>query len=335
MLKWQPGWVQSIGDFAHPFGSQPGGVKAGFFHDCKRLFQFWFANFGLTGPLVLFYLGILGLRAWRNRTTERISNSIPLEVVPLLLTLIALAIAAPTFETWWSLLYIPALASFPTTWVFMKMRNYRLPIDVSLAFTLPAVAIFLFGYLFKTAPWEWDNLKLMFWGYFLVLPFLWKDLIATWPLPFRVATCVLMFGSGFVSLFGGLATPGYGFANRAEVAGVGVAVRNLPVEARFAAYPTYNHPLLLQGRKVVLGYPGHLWTQGFDYHEEETELAHLMRGDVGWKQSADALRVRYIFWGREEQLNYPGSQKPWEQSLAKVASGPWGSIYDMQRKLTP
>ena len=213
----------------------------------------------------------------------------------------------------------------------MNMRNYRLPVDVSLAFVLPAVAIFLFGYLYKTAPWEWDNLKLMFWGYFLVLPFLWKDLIATWPLPFRIATCVLMFGSGFVSLFGGLKNPGYGFANRAELAGVGVAVRNLPVEERFAAYPTYNHPLLLQGRKVVLGYPGHLWTQGFDYHEEETELGHLMRGDVGWKQSAEALRVRYIFWGREEQMNYPVSTKPWEQSLAKVASGPWGAIYDMER----
>jgi len=39
----------------------------------------------------------------------------------------------------------------------------------------------------------------------------------------------------FVSLFGGLKNPGYGFANRAEVAGVAVAVRNLPVEARFAA----------------------------------------------------------------------------------------------------
>src|SRR5207249_11848061 len=33
------------------------------------------------------------------------------------------------------------------------------------------------GYFFKTAPWEWDNLKLMVWGYFLILPFLWSDII--------------------------------------------------------------------------------------------------------------------------------------------------------------
>src|SRR6185437_5159964 len=116
-------------------------------------------------------------------------------------------------------------------WVFMKMRNYRLPVDMSLAFTLPAVAIFLFGYLFKTAPWEWDNLKLMFWGYFIVLPFLWKELIAGWRLPLRIVACIALFGSGFVSLFGGLSVPGYGFANRAELAGVGVAVRKLPLDA--------------------------------------------------------------------------------------------------------
>jgi hypothetical protein len=198
-----------------------------------------------------------------------------------------------------------------------------------LAFFCPAIAIFVLGMLVKTAPWEWDNLKLMFWGYFLVLPFLWKDLIALWPLPARAGVCVALFGSGFVSLFGGLASPGYGFANRAEVDGVAVGIRNLAMDARFAAYPTYNHPLLLQGRKVVLGYPGHLWTQGFDYHEEEAKLRRLMLGNPDWRQAARALNVRYIFWGREEKTNYPLSGRPWEQVLPKVASGDWGAIYDL------
>jgi hypothetical protein len=175
----------------------------------------------------------------------------------------------------------------------------------------------------------------MFWGYFLVLPYLWRDLIVHWSLPLRAATCIVLFLSGFVSLFGGMATPGYGFANRAEVDGVGVAVRKLPTEARFAAYPTFNHPLLLQGRKVVLGYPGHLWTQGFDYHEEEAKLSRLMRGEADWRRMAEELRVNYIFWGREEQTNYPMSARPWEQVLPKIGSGPWGTIYAFDQKATP
>jgi uncharacterized membrane protein len=103
------------------------------------------------------------------------------------------------------------------------------------------------------------------------------------------------------------------------------------VQARFAAYPTYNHPLLLQGRKVVMGYPGHLWTQGFDDYQKVYEsLRQLMQGTGDWHEAARHLRVRYIFWGREEQLNYPSSTRPWEKSFTPVASSAWGTIYDLE-----
>ena len=209
--------------------------------------------------------------------------------------------------------------------------NEKLPEEI--AFLLPAAVIFVSGLLFKFAPWEWDNLKLMIWAYFLVLPFLWSNLIARWSIPIRVGICVALFGSGFVSLFGGLAAgrPGFGIADRAELDAVGAAVRKLPIEARFAAYPTYNHPLLLQGRKIVLGYPGHLWTQGFENYENmERKLGELMEGTQNWREIARGLHVRYLFWGREEMLNYPASKRPWEATLPRVASGPWGAIYDLE-----
>ena len=130
-------------------------------------------------------------------------------------------------------------------------------------------------------------------------------------------------------------TNAFGFASRAELDGVEVALRGLPAdarEARFAAFPTYNHPLLLQGRKLVMGYPGHLWTQGFDYGKIENKLRALMTGGSQWQQMAKDLGVRYIFWGREEKLNYPTSTRPWEHTLAEaVPSGPWGAIYDLQQ----
>jgi hypothetical protein len=206
----------------------------------------------------------------------------------------------------------------------------KLPED--LVFLLAAAAIFLFAFFVKTAPWVWDNIKVIVWAYFIVLPFLWTHLIVRWPLPVRVGVCVLLFGSGFVSLFGGLAVKrdGFEFANRGELDAVSVAVRQLPVEARFAAYPTYNHPLLLNGRKLVLGYPGHLWTQGFDYSDDYKQLSELMQGAGDWRATARHFRVRYIFWGREEQINYPTSTRPWEQTAKKVGYGNWGAIYDLE-----
>jgi hypothetical protein len=200
-----------------------------------------------------------------------------------------------------------------------------------LAFVLPAIVIFGFGYFVQTAPWDWDNLKLMVWGYFLILPFLWSDLIGRWAFPERVVTCVALFASGFVTLLGGLTAghPGFGLIDRARLDAIGTAVQSLPVEARFASYPTYNHPLLLQGRKVVLGYPGHLWTQGFDYNDANNKLTALMRGAPNWREAAKSLGVRYIFWGRDETANYQGSSHPWETTTRRVASGDWGAIYDL------
>lgn len=203
----------------------------------------------------------------------------------------------------------------------------------AITFLLPALAIFVSGLLFQFAPWQWDNIKLMIWAYFLVLPFLWKDLIAHWNVPARALVCMALFGSGFISLFGGLSVgrPGFGITNRIELSAVGDAVQPLPVEARFAAYPIFNHPLLLQGRKLVLGYPGHLWSQGFaDYTKPNNLLIQLMQGAENWREIAQTLHVRYIFWGREEKTNYAASKRPWEATAPVVASGPWGAIYDLE-----
>jgi hypothetical protein len=105
----------------------------------------------------------------------------------------------------------------------------------------------------------------------------------------------------------------------------------VPVEARFAAYPIYNHPLLLQGRKVVMGYPGHLWTQDFDYAGTENQLRQLMEGAENWRETARGLRARYLFWGREEKSNYSTSARPWEKVTRLIASGDWGAIYDLEQ----
>src|SRR5437762_2972276 len=245
--------------------------------------------------------------------------------------------AAPFFQFWlmnfgiwvplvFALIGLSGWNAWKSGWRWGK----NLPEDV--AFLFPASAIFILAFFVQTAPWGWDNLKLMIWAYFLVLPFLWSDLIIRWSMPIRIAVWIALFGSGFISLFGGLAAgrPGFEFSDRAELDAIGIAARRLPVEARFAAYPIYNHPLLLQGRKVVLGYPGHLWTEGFEYTDTYNWLTKLMQGSADWREIARALRVRYLFWGREEMINYPASKRPWEATAPLVASGNWGAIYDLE-----
>src|SRR6266516_1529501 len=292
ILQWHPGWAQDSADFAAPFFRMGGAANFGSATTFGLLLQKTWN--GVIAPFFQFWLTNFGL--W----------------IPLALALVGLCVWRAWKAGW-------------------RWGN-KPPADV--AFVLPAVAIFAVGYFFKTAPWDWDNLKLMVWGYFLILPFLWSDIIGRWAFPERAVTCIALFASGFITLLGGLSAghPGFGLIERARLDHIGTALRPLPVEARFATYPTYNHPVLLQGRKVVLGYPGHLWTEGFDYGKANDQLTALMNGAANWRDAAKALGVRYIFWGQDEKTNYQSSKRPWEATAFLVASGDWGAIYDLAQE---
>src|SRR5881397_110847 len=158
-------------------------------------------------------------------------------------------VIAPFFQFWLPNfgLWVPLAMGLVglVAWRIWKRKwqwGDRPPADI--AFVLAAVMIFGVGYFVQTAPWEWDNLKLMVWGYFMILPFLWSDILGRWAFPERAAICIALFGSGFVTLLGGLSAghPGFGLIERARLDYAGAALRPLPVEARFASYPTYNHP---------------------------------------------------------------------------------------------
>jgi len=314
MIQWDPGWV------LHD-------------HDMGRgsWMEFWLVNFGLWFPIIFVLFAISGWRAYKSGEYWKFE---------LFATIAVLTFGLAFWRITWSgskwtpdaflVVGLGLLAS--SVWQARRAGsswNKKLPEEI--VFLTAAFAIFIAGMLFSFAEWGWDNLKLMIWGYFLVLPYLWKDLIARWNFPERVAICVALFGSGFVSLLGGLSSGHAGFEliDRARLDAIGLMVRPLPIESRFAAYPTYNHPLLLQGRKVVLGYAGHLWTEGINYENESARLSKLMLGENGWREAAEALRVRYIFWGRDEMTNYPTSTRPWENTTRPVASGDWGAIYDL------
>ncbi len=196
----------------------------------------------------------------------------------------------------------------------------------------PALGIFLLCCFVKFAPWEWDNTKLMIWSYLIVLPLLWQQVLArlrTWP---RVAIGVVLFGSGAVSLVGGLdgSHRGFEIGRRSELETLESALRGLPPNARFVAHPNYNHPLLLLGRPVALGYTGHVWSHGYDWHGHERRVEAVFRGEPGWRETARGLGCRYLIWGREEQAAYPDSPQAWREEARRVASGSWGELDDLE-----
>lgn len=201
----------------------------------------------------------------------------------------------------------------------------------------PALAVFLVCCFVKFAPWEWDNTKLMIWSYLAILPFLWSELLVRWPDWARQFIVFMLFFSGFVSTLGGIdaSFTGFTIAQRSELDGVAHAVRTIPVTERFAGAPTYNHPLLLDGRKMVLGYLGHVSSHGLAWEQPAADLDALMNGEENWRELADKLGARYLFWGRYEDDRYKDSPQPWRKTTRMMASGDWGAIFDLHSPAAP
>ncbi len=198
-------------------------------------------------------------------------------------------------------------------------------------FVSPALLMLVATLFIKFSPWEWDNTKLMMWSVIVLLPYLWKSFLAKTPMLVRVAGCLLLFTSGFISLWGGLGSTeqGYDIADQSVVLSVAQTVENIPILETFAAAPGYAHPLVFAGRRLALGYHGHMIGHGIPYEAEKRAMDCLMNGGDDWQAAAKSLGVHYIFWGPEEEKTWPVSEKPWVLTSELVATESWGEIYKL------
>ena len=58
--------------------------------------------------------------------------------------------------------------------------------------------------------------------------------------------------------------------------------------------PTYNHPVYLSGRQSLMGYGGHLWSQGIDYAARESEVSRVYAGAFDAEQVLARYGVEYV-----------------------------------------
>jgi hypothetical protein len=199
-------------------------------------------------------------------------------------------------------------------------------------FFFPAVIAFVACALIKFAPWAWDNTKLFFWAYLLLMYCIWEAFLRRWHWSIRIPIVIGLFFSGFISLVGGLLPnreDGYTIGDEAEWNSVATGLAKFSPEAVFAVCPTYNHPVLVSGHRVVLGYDGHLWSHGLNYQSYLDLLNRAMLGEAGWEDAFRQLNADYLFWGTFEESKYPDSSRPWEH-LPTVLESKYGKVYDLR-----
>ncbi|MCA1626960.1 MAG: hypothetical protein LC742_03235, partial [Acidobacteria bacterium] len=147
-----------------------------------------------------------------------------------------------------------------------------------LLFYAPFVLLFIIGNAGKISPWIWDNIKVLFYWYVASAPLVALLLARLWQLRGgvwwgRTATLSLLL---VLTLAGSLdvwrvvseASEQREF-DRAGVA-FGELLKNQTEPRSLILHaPTYNHPSYLSGRRSLMGYGGHLWSQGINYAPRE------------------------------------------------------------------
>lgn len=158
--------------------------------------------------------------------------------------------------TWFAL--IPALI-----WMGWKEKENRFPV-------LWALALFLVFSHWMLAPWAWDQIKILLWCYLFINAEIVKRIFNKMEFKWKAGAAVLLFYAGVFQLYASLPnqisklSPSVVLFQATDLEFMKPIAREISPNERVLVAPIYNHPIFYFGKQVVMGYPGHIWSQGTD-----------------------------------------------------------------------
>ncbi len=193
--------------------------------------------------------------------------------------------------------YVPLIAA-ALAWV--ADRRQRL-------FYLPFALCFIVPNLLRLSPWIWDNVKFMvFWhvGSAPLAALALTRLAGRGRRHQRLsgALLLILILSGGLDLWrvvsGSIAVRVF---DQGQV-GFGHAIAAVTDEDSLIVHaPVYNSPALLSGRRSLLGYPGHIWSQGLDAGGREQDVRAFYGGGPLAEQVLDRHAIDYAILGPQER----------------------------------
>jgi hypothetical protein len=176
-----------------------------------------------------------------------------------------------------------------------------------LLFLVPFVFIFVIANLFKFAPWQWDNIKLLIYWWVGSIPFVAYSIAYVWRrgtgFQFAAAAIIAIITlSGAIDVYRVITGQiNYGVFDKDAVE-IGEAIRTrTPVDALFLNAPTYNTAVVLSGRGSLLRYPGHLSSHGINYGERIADTKTIYSGGPAADSLLQKHGVDYVLLGPEVQ----------------------------------
>lgn len=154
--------------------------------------------------------------------------------------------------------------------------------------------------LFLFSPYNWDNVKFLFWaGLFfdITASFFLISLFQKRSLFLKVLVIIIIFSmvsSALLSLWREINVKYVLFSK--EAVSIGEQIRlQTPPDSVFLTYKVHNSPVTnLAGRSILMGYPGLLWVHGINYQERENDINHIFAGFQNAKSLIKKYNINYI-----------------------------------------
>lgn len=227
----------------------------------------------------------------------------------------------------WFWFWIKNLSLFLPLLVIAQLWKGVVPDRFRLRF-LPLWLWFVVPSLFVFQPWDWDNTKFfIFWALFgsmLVAALVVRIGAAGVAGQVLAAACVvLLVLSGGIDLY---RASNYSISSHlfTDAGGLRVAawVRdNTDPHATILVAHEHDHPVTaLAGRRVVLGFPGWLYSYGIpDWRTKQLDVERMLRGDPQTPELVRHHHVDYVVIGPQEQSDqYQANVDYWSANATQV-----------------
>ncbi len=186
----------------------------------------------------------------------------------------------------------------------LPTTNYKL-----LIFYLPFAFIFLLSNTFKLAPWEWDNIKVLFYWFAASVPFVAWFLAYLWQKEIfykslAIGCFLVLTLSGCIDVWRVMSKQiNYQVFSADSVKIAEEIKQKTPPNALFLNAPTYNSAIVLSGRRSFMRYIGHLSSYGINYEPRQKELDRIYEGSAMAEKFLADNKIEYILISPEER-NY-------------------------------
>lgn len=223
----------------------------------------------------------------------------------------------------WALFWLKNLGPFLPLLLASFFVRTGLP-EPSRRFLLAVQPLFVISNLLVFQPWDWDNTKVLVWWY-LASCFLVAALLARlWQRPALraalVALVLTMVASGLLENIDQARGKERNLLLTAEEMTFAQRVReSTNPHALVVTGLRHNHPVsVLAGRRVLMGYPGWLWSQGIDFSLRERDVRSILKLGPEAPALLDRYRVAYVVIGPDERERMGADPEAWRARYPSV-----------------